>query len=120
MVNLIKNYTILGGLMEFIKNFFKFAFDFVGVTKRTEYWLTIACVVAAQLGLIALSLVHWVVQLIAIIILLLLMVPTLSLSARRLHDTDRSAFNLFWLCLPVIGAVILIIYLTEKTKYFVE
>lgn len=38
------------------------------------------------------------------------LLPSLGLYVRRLHDTNRSGWNLLWLCLPIIGGVILLIY----------
>jgi len=39
-----------------------------------------------------------------------LLIPNLSVSVRRLHDTGRSAWNLLWAFLPFIGCIILIVY----------
>lgn len=49
-------------------------------------------------------------------------IPSLAVSARRLHDTDRSAWNLLFLLLPLIGALILIFFYcikgqTKTNKY---
>ena len=41
---------------------------------------------------------------------LALLIPSLTVSVRRLHDTGRSAWNLLWYLLPVIGSIILIIF----------
>lgn len=37
--------------------------------------------------------------------------PTLAAGIRRLHDTGRSGYNMLWMLLPVIGEIILIVYL---------
>ncbi len=37
--------------------------------------------------------------------------PTLAAATRRLHDTGRSGYYMLWLLLPVIGYVILAVYL---------
>lgn len=36
--------------------------------------------------------------------------PSLAVSVRRLHDTNRSAWNLLWAFLPIIGWIVLIIF----------
>jgi uncharacterized membrane protein YhaH (DUF805 family) len=36
-------------------------------------------------------------------------IPSLAISFRRLHDSGKSAANLFWIFLPVIGWIILIV-----------
>ncbi len=37
------------------------------------------------------------------------LVPSFCLGVRRLHDTNRSAWNYLWILLPIIGAIILIV-----------
>lgn len=37
--------------------------------------------------------------------------PTLAAATRRLHDTGRSGYFMLWLLVPVIGNVILAVYL---------
>lgn len=44
------------------------------------------------------------------------LVPSLAIGARRLHDTGRSAHNLWWLLLLVVGWIILLVYLVEDSK----
>jgi uncharacterized membrane protein YhaH (DUF805 family) len=44
------------------------------------------------------------------------LIPSLSIGARRLHDTGRSGKNLFWLLLLVVGWIILLVYLLEDSK----
>ena len=39
-----------------------------------------------------------------------LLVGAFCLSVRRLHDTNRSAWNLLWGLLPIVGAIILLVY----------
>ena len=43
-------------------------------------------------------------------------VPNLAAGARRLHDTGRSAHILWWLVLPIIGWIILLVYVLEDSK----
>jgi uncharacterized membrane protein YhaH (DUF805 family) len=41
---------------------------------------------------------------------LLLLLPSLTVSVRRLHDIGKSAWALLWVFLPVIGWIVLIVY----------
>jgi uncharacterized membrane protein YhaH (DUF805 family) len=43
------------------------------------------------------------------------LVPSFCITARRLHDTNRSNWNVCWALLPVIGWVILIVYLCQPS-----
>lgn len=41
------------------------------------------------------------------------LVPGFTLGARRLHDTGRSNWNILWCLLPIVGWIILIVYLCQ-------
>jgi uncharacterized membrane protein YhaH (DUF805 family) len=41
---------------------------------------------------------------------LALLLPSLAVGARRLHDTGKSGFRLFWAFLPIIGWIMLIVW----------
>lgn len=103
--------------MEDIKNFFKYSFDFVGIEKRASFWKVMGIVFLGHLLMSVLSIFLSVFLVLECVYFLLLLVPTLSLTARRLHDTDRSAFNLFWLFFPFVGLIIIAVFTLEKTKY---
>ena len=103
--------------MNSLKNYVLYAFDFRGVVSRKEFW-PVFCV---ALGLYTMNFLflflNFILQIISILTSLFLMIPTTSFVVRRLHDTDRGAKNLLWLLVPLVGFVIVLIYLTEKTKY---
>jgi uncharacterized membrane protein YhaH (DUF805 family) len=45
---------------------------------------------------------------------LAVVIPSLAVGCRRLHDTDRSGWwQLIW-AVPVIGAIVLLVFMTEK------
>lgn len=105
--------------MEKIKNYFKFAFDFVGVASRAEFWIPFGIFMLIQIVFCGLAFLGTFFQVALIILVAVLAVPNLSIMVRRLHDTDRSALNLLWLLLPVVGLLIVLIFCMEKTKYFI-
>ena len=43
-------------------------------------------------------------------------VPRLALCVRRLHDTNHSGFHLFWILLPLIGWIILIVFYLQAPR----
>ena len=89
------------------KNAVKLAFsrctDFIGRAGRAEYWwftlfsLTIYCVI----GVILPNLL-W-------IWCLTILLPSLSLAVRRLHDTGRRGWYLLWLLLPLMGIMMVLL-----------
>lgn len=40
-------------------------------------------------------------------------VPTLAAATRRLHDTDCSGYNMLWMLLPILGGMILLIFMAK-------
>lgn len=59
---------------------------------------------------------------IAIIISVALFIPSLAVTVRRLHDTNRSGWNILWPLLPIIGSIVLLVFFLlssdpEENKY---
>lgn len=85
--------------------------DFSGRATRSEYWYF--ALMNFLIGLV-LSLVN--IQMIGNIYQLLVFIPSLSVFWRRMHDTNRSGCNFFWIFLPIIGWIIMLVYLVLPTK----
>ena len=47
---------------------------------------------------------------------LFILLPSLGLLFRRLHDTNRSGWNVCWGFLPFIGQIILIVYCCQDSQ----
>jgi uncharacterized membrane protein YhaH (DUF805 family) len=89
--------------------FSKYA-DFNGRAKRPEYWwfFLFLFLLGAVTGAISEALNG--------IVALATLVPSLAVGARRLHDTDRSGWwQLLWI-IPIIGWIVVIIFLAEEGK----
>jgi uncharacterized membrane protein YhaH (DUF805 family) len=43
-------------------------------------------------------------------------IPSLAVSSRRLHDTNRSLWWIFICLIPVIGAIIMIVFLAQDSQ----
>lgn len=97
--------------------FIKYA-TFDGRASRPEFWwfILFTWLVSAGLGLIN--------DVLSGLFSLGVLIPSLAVGARRLHDTNRSGWlQLLWL-LPVIGWIILIVFFAsapvEPNKYSAE
>jgi uncharacterized membrane protein YhaH (DUF805 family) len=86
--------------------------DFSGRARRSEFWFfevfaillsTVAYVIDLVIGM----------QIVQVLVLLALLVPSIAVSTRRLHDTNRSGWwYLLWF--TIIGGILLIVwYATE-------
>ena len=87
-----------------------------GRASRSEYWYFYLFSVLVSFGLEVLLLnsnksvaIALFVNLVGLVIL----IPEWTVAVRRLHDTNRSGWNLLWVFLPVIGWIIQIVYLTQ-------
>jgi uncharacterized membrane protein YhaH (DUF805 family) len=95
--------------------------DFQGRARRSEYWWWVLFTII--LGIVA-GILDGIIDpgvpgqihagYIGSIMNLAVFLPSLAVAARRLHDTNRSAFWLFLLFLIIIGWVILIIWYCQK------
>ena len=85
--------------------------DFSGRATRSEYWYftLVNFLISLILALLNLEIVSNVYS-------LLVFIPGLAVFWRRMHDTNRSGANFFWVFLPVIGWIIVLIYLVLPTK----
>lgn len=118
------------GLKEAVVSVFSKYATFSGRATRSEYWFFYLFNVIMCLGLVAVcailgaifkgaagavggytvgTILYWIYALAAFI-------PNLAVSVRRLHDTGRSGFNLFWVFLPVIGAILLLVYFVTASN----
>ncbi|HEX4383974.1 MAG TPA: DUF805 domain-containing protein [Myxococcales bacterium] len=97
--------------MDWYISVFKRYAQFTGRARRKEYWMftLISLLVTFALwlpGLVS-STFGFLYELYSIAAL----VPSLAVTARRLHDTGRSAW---WMCIalvPLVGAIILLVFL---------
>jgi uncharacterized membrane protein YhaH (DUF805 family) len=89
--------------------------DFTGRARRSEYWLFWLFSMAIEFLMVLLF--GWrsgfpstIEVLLYCIVGLGLFVPSLAVAFRRLHDTDRSALWLLIAFLPIIGAIVLLVF----------
>jgi len=82
------------------------AFD--GRASRSEYWWWFLFVFLASLA------AGMVSQTLSGLFSLAVLLPGLAVGARRLHDTDRSAWFLLLGLIPIIGWIVLIVWLVQE------
>lgn len=90
---------------------------FSGRARRKEYWyfvlfnLIVTMILAIIDGLIHTSFSQqYGIDLLPTLYSLAVLIPSLAVSARRLHDTGRSAWWLLLMFIPIIGAIILLVF----------
>jgi uncharacterized membrane protein YhaH (DUF805 family) len=98
----------------FIDAFRNFA-NFSGRARRTQYWMFTLFVVMFSIA-IAIVEVFLGTMFIGGLFSLAVLVPSISLAARRLHDTGRSGWWQLILLVPLIGFIVLIVFLVQDSK----
>ena len=88
-----------------LKNFTNFS----GRARRTEYWsfVLVNMIIAFCVSLIGSEDLDSLYS-------LLVLLPSLAVTVRRLHDTGRSGWNYLFLLIPIIGWIILLIMLITE------
>ena len=119
------------------ESFTKHYADFSGRARRSEYWGTVLFNGLIQAGLsIILSIVSTILfssieingevtfsplffllpDIPIYIYGLVWLLPGLAVSVRRLHDIGKSGWNLLWILLPIVGAIMLIYWYCQDSQ----
>ena len=96
--------------MDYYIDAFRNYVNFNGRATRTQYWMFMLFNIIAQIILAVVTLVLPFLSFLGTVYSLGVLLPSLAIGARRLHDTDRSAWWLLLLLVPFIGAIVLLIF----------
>lgn len=97
---------------EAISSVFKKYFEFDGRARRKEFWyfylfsLIVSLFIVYILGIF---LSERTVTVLDGLFSLVVLIPTLSLTWRRLHDIGKSGASFFLVLIPIVGIIILIV-----------
>ena len=95
---------------------------FEGRSRRKEYWMFVLFNIIIS---IVLSIVDGItgtfsamagLGLLSGIYSLAVLIPSLAVSVRRLHDTSRSGWWLFIALIPLVGAIVLLVFMAQDGK----
>ena len=84
--------------------------DFTGRSRRKDYWFfaLICMVINIVISLLGLEIISAIVS-------LALLIPSISIATRRLHDTGRTGWWQLIIFIPVIGFLVLIFFLAQDS-----
>lgn len=100
--------------MEYFLGAFKKFADFSGRARRKEYWMYFLFYMIFYIGL---AIIDGVVgtMFLAFIFSVVMLIPSISIATRRLHDTGRSGWWQLIALIPLVGAIVLIIFLVQDS-----
>ena len=86
---------------------------FEGRARRSEYWWWVVFAAACSSGGSVIDRVTGLNEdgrgVVTLLVALVLLVPSLAVTVRRLHDTDRSAWFLVFAVVPLVGPIVLLV-----------
>jgi uncharacterized membrane protein YhaH (DUF805 family) len=83
---------------------------FSGRSRRTEYWMFVLFNLIFSIVLGFIDGMIGTAGVLGLIYSLAILIPALAVSVRRLHDTNRSGWWLLIGLIPVVGAIVLIVF----------
>jgi uncharacterized membrane protein YhaH (DUF805 family) len=105
---------------ESVRTVFKKYATFEGVAPLAEYWWFVLFTALGHLALNSLNVVTgqgtiFLGASLSGVFGVVVLLPLLTVTIRRLRDVGRRWTELFWLLLPVAGLIVLIVHLAERT-----
>ena len=97
--------------------------NFEGRAPRSEYWWftlflalleIVTSVLDGFLGTYTVTSSGKMIGFINLIFLLAILLPSIAVAVRRLHDTDRSGWFYLLIFIPLIGSIVLIIFFIQQ------
>jgi uncharacterized membrane protein YhaH (DUF805 family) len=99
----------------YLEAFKKYA-DFSGRARRKELWYFLLFHMLVVLGLLVVDTAMKLDGLLPVIYAVAAIIPAVAVSVRRLHDTGRSAGWLLIGFIPVVGTIVLLIFLLGDSQ----
>ncbi|MGM0834836.1 MAG: DUF805 domain-containing protein [Bacillota bacterium] len=90
-----------------LKNYVTFS----GRARRKEYWMFALISALISLALTIVESVSDLSQILTGIYSLFIFLPSLAVSIRRLHDTGKSGWWFLIVLIPIVGAIILLVFM---------
>jgi uncharacterized membrane protein YhaH (DUF805 family) len=89
--------------------------DFSGRAQRMEFWMFVLFNFLISLGLAIIDMLLGL-GFLQLLYALAVLLPTIAVGVRRLHDTNRSGWWLLLGLIPLIGVIILIVFWVQDSQ----
>ena len=95
--------------VEAVKLYFTRYADFKGRSRRSEYWWVVL------FNMLVSTVIGMTIADLAAVWSLITLIPSLALCIRRLHDTGRSGWWVLINLIPLVGSIIMIVFLCQDS-----
>ncbi len=103
------------GMAEAVRSVLSQYATFSGRARRSEYWwFVLASVIASVVASIVDTALG--VSIVSLILTLSLLIPSLALGVRRLHDIGKSGWWILIGLIPLVGAIVLIVFFCTDSE----
>lgn len=106
--NIIEKPSFKDCYIKFWKNYTNFS----GRARRSEYWY----VVLANVLISLVTIIPYVGQAVGALYMIAILVPTLALMVRRLHDLGKDWYYIFLLLIPLVGQIIMLVWFCTDSQ----
>lgn len=110
------------GFQEAVKSFFSRWSDFKTRSSRSEYWwaylgmMIISFVVGLVIGILMTVLGETIGNILMLVFYIVILVPSIAIMVRRLHDHDKSGWWVLIIFVPILGGLYLLyLFVTKGT-----
>ena len=102
--------------MEWYLGVFKKYAVFSGRARRKEYWMFALINLLITLAVGAIETYVGSPGTVGMLYSLAVLIPSLAVSVRRLHDTGRTGWWLLIALIPLIGGIVLLVFMVQEGK----
>lgn len=106
--NIIEKPSFKDCYIKFWKNYTNFS----GRARRSEYWYAVLANVLVSL----VSIIPYVGPVIGGLYMIAILVPTLALMVRRLHDLGKDWYYIFFALIPLVGQIIMLVWFCTDSQ----
>ena len=105
------------GFVDAVKAFFNNYTNFSGRSSRSEYWwaFLFIFIIAIAIGIIGGLFGETISLILTGLFYIVILLPSISVAVRRLHDTDKSGWFFLIGLIPLIGLILIVFYCTKGT-----
>ena len=98
--------------LEVLKNYAVFG----GRARRKEYWMFLLFNIIISITLGVIEGIVGSYGIIAMLYSLAIMIPAVSVTVRRLHDIGRKGWWILITLVPILGAIVLLVFLVQDSN----